>query len=261
MKQLRCAFQVEMLKTLRSGAFKISLFLFGFISAMMCLPVFVAKYPSLSEKMGMMGNKMAMMSLGAPNWVNFSEQLLQGIAGVGFVGIGFVSSWIYGREFSDRTVKDLLALPVSRTHILFAKFLVTLCWSALLFIVYLLVALVFGYSLGLPDGSINGLVNLCLRVGMTGLLTVLLATPTAFLASYSKGVLLPLGVTILTMILANLSAMVGLSTLFPWAIPGTYAVGEHLGIELSLVSYGALALTCILGAWGTWHIWTQADQH
>lgn len=260
MSTLYTAFRVESLKALRSGAFKITIFLFAFISAMMCLPVFVAKYPDLSQKLGMMGNKAALMSAGTPGWPNFTELLLQGIAGVGFVGVGFVASWIYGREFSDRTVKDLLALPISRTQIIFAKFLVTVWWSLLLAAIYLLAALGIGILLDLPGGSPALVSALLYRFWTTALLTLLLATPIAFLASYSKGVLLPVGVTILTMIMANLSAMVGLATYFPWAIPGMYAVGESAGIHLTATSYTVLLITGVAGAWGTWHVWIKSDQ-
>ncbi|MEV0143917.1 MULTISPECIES: ABC transporter permease [unclassified Nonomuraea] len=35
-----------------------------------------------------------------------------------------IAIWLFGREFSDHTAKDLLALPTSRTAIVAAKFVV-----------------------------------------------------------------------------------------------------------------------------------------
>jgi ABC-2 type transport system permease protein len=49
-----------------------------------------------------------------------------------------------------------------------------------------------------------------------------------------RGYLLPIGMAILTLILANLAAALGLAPYFPWAIPGLYAQGEG---SLAPVSY------------------------
>jgi ABC-type transport system involved in multi-copper enzyme maturation permease subunit len=40
------------------------------------------------------------------------------------IGFAFVTSWVFGREYSDRTVKDLLALPAPRSSIVLSKFIV-----------------------------------------------------------------------------------------------------------------------------------------
>lgn len=50
----------------------------------------------------------------------------------GLIGFGFLFSWIFGREFADGTVTDLLALPVGRLEIVGAKFVVAALWCALL---------------------------------------------------------------------------------------------------------------------------------
>src|SRR5690606_4238287 len=111
------ALSAESLKVRKSKVFWLTALFFVIVASMMGVFMFGQRYPETSGKLGMMGDKGAMMSFGEPNWENYFKMLMQGIAGVGVVGVGFVASWIFGREFSDRTVKDLLSLPISREKI------------------------------------------------------------------------------------------------------------------------------------------------
>ncbi|WP_039838516.1 ABC transporter permease, partial [Paenibacillus sonchi] len=61
--------------------------------------------------------------------------------------------WVFGREFSDRTIKDLLAKPISRAKIVLSKFLVILAWCLLLSIYMFAVGLAVGALLGAQGGS------------------------------------------------------------------------------------------------------------
>ena len=57
------------------------------------------------------------------DWQTYLGLLNQITAGAGLLGFALVTSWVFGREYSDRTVKDLLALPVSRSSIVVSKFI------------------------------------------------------------------------------------------------------------------------------------------
>ena len=61
-------------------------------------------------------------------------------------------TWVFGREFADGTLKDMLAVPVQRSSILMAKFIVTAAWSAALTLVILIFSLVMGAIIQLPGG-------------------------------------------------------------------------------------------------------------
>lgn len=260
MKPFITALQVEITKVRKSSILWITIFFFMFIASMTGVLMFVQKYPEVSGKMGMIGNKAAMMQIGEPNWANYYDQLLQVIAGVGLIGTGFVASWVFGREFSDRTIKDLMALPVSRSRIVLAKFIVILLWTVLLSLAYLLTGFLLGYLLDLSDWSATGGVHFVQRYSITMFLTALLVTPTAYLATFSKGIILPVGLIILMVLLANFSGMVGLAVYFPWAIPGVYAVSGSIdGMHLSMASYATLVLTSLLGYLLTWIWWKRAD--
>ena len=120
---------------------------FILVSSMMSLVMFVQIHPEISGKLGMIGDKAQLLRFGEPNWQNYFRLLIEGMAGVGLVGTGFVTSWIFGREFSDHTVKDILALPVARVYIVLSKFIMIVLWSVILSLIYF----IFGLAIRTVD--------------------------------------------------------------------------------------------------------------
>jgi len=261
MKSLTATLWVEYLKIRKSKMFWATVLFFMFVSSMMGLLMFVQKYPDISGKLGMIGNKATMLRFGEPNWQNYFTLLIQGISGVGLVGIGFVTSWVFGREFSDRTVKDILALPVSRTSIVLAKFIVVLIWSVLLSFAYLAFGLFAGLLVDIPGWSREIVFKYVHIYLVTSLLIMFLSTPVAFFASLSRGYIYPLGFVILTLLIANFTGLVGLGPYFPWAVPGLYGTaGGTENMQLNIASYIILVATSLLGLFGTIALWRFADQ-
>jgi ABC-2 type transport system permease protein len=262
MKRVWATLISEYLKLSRSGIFWITILLFIFIPFMMSLLFFVQKYPEISGKLGMIGTKANMLRFGKPDWSNFLGLLTQGIAAIGLMGFGFVTSWVFGREYSDRTVKDILALPVSRSYIVLSKFIIVTIWCILLTFIFIVSGLVCGQLIGISGWSAEIVLQSVYKFTIVSLLTLLLITPVAFFASYGRGYLLPMGFVILTLIMANFTGLVGLGPYFPWAIPGIFsAPAGSEGMILGSASYMILIFTCILGLVGTMAWWRLADQH
>jgi ABC-2 type transport system permease protein len=92
---------------------------------------------------------------------------------------------------------------------------------------------------------------------ITSCLVIVVVLPFALFASVGRGYLLPIGVAILTLILANLAAVIGLAPYFPWAIPGLYAQGQG---TLVPISCPIVMLTGVAGMAGTYLWWKYADQ-
>jgi ABC-type transport system involved in multi-copper enzyme maturation permease subunit len=257
MKGIVAALWAESLKVRKSKVFWLSLVFFVFVSGMMGLIMFVQIHPEISQKLGMIGTKASLLRFGEPSWQNYFTLSLQGIAGIGLVGYGFITSWIFGREYSDHTIKDVLSLPVTRTCIVLSKLIIVVFWCTILTCVFLLSGLIFGYFAGISGWSGDTVSQFLHTLTMISLLTILLCTPVAFLASYSGGFLLPVGFIILTMIMANFTGLVGLGPYFPWAIPGLLSVPQG---HIKLISYLILGFTSILGIYGTIAWWRFADQ-
>lgn len=261
MNGLLATLAAEFMKLRRSKILRITIVLFIFIPLMMCLMFFVQKHPEIAAKLGLIGTKATMLRLGKADWTAYLGFLTQAMAGIGLMGFGFVTSWVFGREYSDRTIKDILALPVTRSSIVISKFIVVIFWSVLLILVFLASGFVFGRMINISGWTNNVIFQQVNTYTVTSLLTILLCSPVAFLASYSRGYLLPMGFVILTLLMANFTGLVGLGPYFPWAIPGLYSAPAGTeGMQLSIISYLILISTCIFGLAGTLLWWRFADQ-
>jgi ABC-2 type transport system permease protein len=261
MKGTLISLWAEAIKIRRSRIFWLSILFFAFIPCMMGLLMFVQKYPELASRLGMIGTKSSMIRFGEPDWANYLKLITESIAAIGLIGYGFIISWTFGREFSDRTVKDTMALPVSRSEIVMSKFIATAIWSVLLSLIFLISAIIFGRIIRLSDWSNEVVIRNIGRFAITSLLTLLLSSPVAFLASFSRGYLIPLGFIILTLLMANFTGLVGLGPYFPWAIPGIFSTsGVTEGVHLYPASYIVLFSTFLAGLAGTLTWWIFADQ-
>lgn len=262
MKDLNATFVTECMKLRRSKLFWITIVLFMFIPIMMGIIVFVTLKPEIGTKLGMIGTKAAMLRLGNADWSAYLNLTNQAVAAIGLVGFGFVTSWVFGREYSDRTIKDILALPVSRSSVVMSKFIVVTLWCVLLSIVLMATSMLVGKIIAIPGWSGEIIRQDIATFSAITLLTLLLCTPVAFFASYGRGYLLPMAFVILTLIIANFIGLVGLGPYFPWAIPGILsAASAEEGMHLISASYIIIIATSIAGLIGTLFWWRYADQH
>src|SRR5271157_132754 len=260
MTDISAAVWAESLKVRRSKMLWLSILAALFMAIMTGFLMFIAKNPELAGKMGLLGTKSSMMQ--NVDWPSYLGLLAQMISALGLMGFGFVASWVFGREYSDRTVKDLLALPLPRSYIVISKLVVVAAWSILLSLMLLAAALVIGGLIGLSGGSNEVVLHGAYAYGVTALLTLILCTPVAFFASYGRGYLPPMGFVIMTLLIGQFIVAVGIGPYFPWAIPGLYSVAASTGgPQLGAISYIILVLTGLIGLAATFAWWRYADQH
>ena len=248
------------MKLRRSRIFWSTVLLFIFIPLMLGLLLFISRNPEISKKLGLVGTKAELFK--TDDWSGFYTLVKQSIATIGLIGFGFVTTWVFGREYTDRTLKDILVMPVSRQSIICSKFVVVILWCFLLSIVFLSTSIFIGYLMNIPgiyeEGrgiQINGYFSV-------SLLTLALSTPVAFVCVYSRGLIAPLAFAILTLICAQFAAMTGIGQFFPWAVPGILTViNEVEGFNINMASYIILGLTSISGFTGTILWWRYADHH
>ncbi len=112
--------------------------------------------------------------------------LCQAVAAGGLILFSILPIWVFGREFTEHTVKELLSLPTSREMIVGAKFLITAAWAFILTFYLLLLGLIVGYMVVIPGWSMellkSGLANL---IG-AALLTIAMLPFVAFFASLGQ---------------------------------------------------------------------------
>ncbi len=199
--------------------------------------------------------------IGEANWSSYFEILAQVIAIGGLVGFGFIASWIFGREFSDHTAKDLFALPVSRSLIVLSKFVVMFLWGILLSVIVLAVGLIAGKIVNISGWSVQVVIGGLNLLVITSILTIVLSIPVAFFASYGQGFLPPMGYVIFTIVISQFAAAFGHGAYFPWAIPALYsgAAGPEQA-QLGTVNFIIVFITGIIGLIVTLLWWRFADQ-
>ena len=260
MRSFLNAFVVEYLKMRKSTIFYSTLAVFVFIPIMLSLLMLLAKHPDIAAKLGLIGAKSGIFA--TTDWIGYFGVLTQTIASVGLIGFGFVCSYVFGREYIDRTLNDILAMPLSRTYIVMAKFAIVIIWCCILSIVLFASGMLSGIGVGLHFSDFNGFMNLVSRFLMTTFLTLFLISPVAFFASYGKGIVAPLGFVIFTLILAQFIALMGIGPYFPWSIPGVYTVSsDAYGMHLTTASYIILSATFVVGLLATIAWWRRADHH
>ena len=220
--------------------------------------IFLAKNPDLSHKLGLVSAKANLTAYFATDWPSYMALCGQIIGAGGYFLFVIVISWVFGREFADGTLKDLLAVPVPRSTILLAKYIVVAIWSLALTIVILILSLATGLMINLPGGSTGAILQGGMVVLITAVLVILVVLPFALFASMGRGYLLPIGLAILLLVMGNLVMVAGWGEFFPWDVPALFAQGTS---PLAPASYWVVFLTGLLGMLGTYFWWKYADQN
>jgi len=257
MKNLLDMQWIELRKALRSRMLFFTILVSLFLPLAIAFMIFLARNPDLSRKLGLISAKANLMAYSATNWQTFLGLLAEIIAAAGFFFFCLIISWVFGREFTDGTLKDMLAVPVQRSSILLAKFIITAIWSAVLTLIIFIVGLAMGAIIRLPQGSASVFMQGGALVAITAALVIVVVLPFAFFASIGRGYLLPIGIAIMVLIMANLVVITGWGAYFPWAVPGLYAQGKGY---LTPASYWIALLTGLAGMLVTYLWWKFADQ-
>lgn len=135
------------------------------------------------------------------------------------LAVGMVTSWCFGREFTDRTFPSLFALPVGRVAIAAAKLVVLGVWGFALVLVTVAVAAPLGPAAGVgaPGApAIDGVV----QVLVTGLFSAGLGITFAWPASAGRGYLTGISALIGVIVVTQIVSLTGAGPWFPYAVPG-----------------------------------------
>jgi ABC-2 type transport system permease protein len=249
---------IELRKALRSRMPVWTAIGYLFMPIGMTLLIFLARNPDLTQKLGLLSAKANLMAYAATDWPAYLNLFAQIIAAGGFLFSVFAVSWVFGREFTDGTLKDMWAVPVPRGSILLAKFAVVAVWSAILVLLVFGVSLIMGAIIQLPGDALHAILSRATPIALTAGLMIVTVLPFAFFASIGRGYLLPIGAAILALISANLVTVTGLGEYFPWAIPMLFSQSKH---ALPTISYVIVVATGAAGMLSTYLWWKFADQN
>lgn len=220
----------------------------------------ILKDPEAAKSMGLISAK-AQLLVGTADWQTFFNVLAQAVAVGGMIVFSIITAWVFGREFTNRTAKELLAVPTSRDAIIAAKFILTGLWTLALILLVFVLGLIVGNLLSLSGGSVELLGTAFRDIVGSGLLTIAMLTFVAFFASFARGELPAIGWAILTVALSQIAIITGWGDWFPWAVAGLFSGAAGPRDELlGLHSYFIVILTSIIGILATFWWWRTADQ-
>ena len=220
----------------------------------------ILKDPDAARSMGLISAK-AQIMVGTADWPTFFNVLAQAVAVGGTVVFAILTAWVFGREYTQRTAKEILALPTSRETIVAAKFTVTALWTfALVFLVFG-IGLIVGGLVSIPGWSMDVLSKAVGDILGSGLLTIAMLPFVALIASFGRGELPAVGWAVLTVALAQIAIITGWGDWFPWSVSALFsgAAGprdEFLGAH----SYVIVIASSALGLIATFYWWRSADQ-
>lgn len=257
---MRAAFWTELLKARRSRLPWVTVLAFTVVAVFGGFVMVILRDPDRARSFGLLGAKAALAG-GTAEWPAYFALLAQAVAVGGFLVFGLVVVWQFGREFSQNTVKDLLALPVPRTVLVVGKFAVAAAWCLLLGL--------YTFALGLPIGAAIGLPGWSLPVAAAGLavvlittaMTILLVTPIALAASAGRGYLAGVAAMIVVLFLAQVITLFGYGQYFPWSVPALFTrLGGPDREPPGTLGYLLVAAVGATGVFGTALWWRRADQ-
>jgi ABC-2 type transport system permease protein len=219
----------------------------------------ILKDPDAARRLGLLGTKAA-LTAGTADWPTMLSMLAQAIAVGGGVLFAFLTAWIFGREFSDKTVRGLLAVPTSRRAIVVAKGLVALGWGLTGSAWVIALGFAIGMVVGLPGWSAEASVQALVRMAAAAALTLVLQTATALFAGIGRGYIAPLGWAVATIAAAQILAVLGWGAVFPWAVPALVsgAAGPDAA-DVPVASFLIVIVTAAGGLIATIAWWERTD--
>jgi ABC-2 type transport system permease protein len=260
MNVLATAIGVELDKSRRSRvpwAIGIGFSLVPFVGGMFML---ILKDPETARKLGLLGTKAALVG-GTADWPTYLGLVSQAMAVGGGILFAFLATWVFGREFADRTVRGLLAIPTPRWAIVVAKTIVVAAWGLAISAWVTVLGFAIGAVVSIPGWSPALAWSSLGSLAAIAAMTVGLQTTTALVASAGRGYIPPLGWAVLTIAAAQILAVLGHGAVFPWAVPAIVsgAAGPD-GEVATAVSYVIVAVTVLVGLAATIAWWERADQ-
>ena len=260
MNALSGVIRTELLKTRRSRVpWGVAA---GFTLAPLIIGLFmiILKDPEAAQSLGLIGTKAA-LTAGTADWPTFLSMLGQAVAIGGAILFAFLTAWVFGREFADRTVRSLLAVPTQRRTIVLGKAVVIAAWAVAIAAWVISLGLAIGTLIGLPGWSPDLAVHALAGIALAAVLSIALQTTTAFVAGVGRGYIAPLAWAVATIVLSQILSVLGWGSWFPWSVPAILAGAGGEAVES--VSPMAVALVigvAVVGLLATIAWWERADQ-
>ena len=206
------------------------------------LMMWIVREPGRAAQLGLLGTKANLSGLEA-TWPAYFSMLTLMVGIGGMLLLSFVVAYIFGREYTEGTAKNLLALPVGRHWFVLAKLVVAAVWWAILVLAVLAEGFALGAALALPDFSATLAVSAVHDALLAAAIAYLLAPAVAWIAMLGRGYLPPLGFALAMLALGDVFSHTGWAAWFPWSIVPLF-IGA-IGQRATAIAPGSLVVVAL----------------
>jgi ABC-2 type transport system permease protein len=185
------------------------------------------------------------------DWAAFLGAATMVIAAGGILACGIAISWLFGREFSDDTIAGLFGLPASLPEHAGAKLIVYGLFTAALSVGSPLVLLASGLAIGLGPLTASTWVGLAQVAALIGLSAVL-ALPSAWASTLSRGLLAGVATAVGLLIVAEVGSLAAPVAWFPLTAAALWAMNpsvETASALLTVAGWGVVFVGMTLWSW------------
>lgn len=160
---------------------------------------------------------------------------------------GVVTTYLFNREYTENTLKNILTIPVSRVSFIMSKTLLLFMWIMMLTVTAWGITLVLGLLTQFNGINISVLTESLKQFIIGGLLLFILSSPIILLTLVMKNYVPTI---IFTVVITLINVMGGNSehrALFPWAAAGDIANDTLLPTYPPEYSYIGIIATALIG--------------
>ncbi len=247
----------EFTKLRRSKVTWLTWLVFSFMPLVGALFMWIVREPDRAARLGLLGKKAQFVGVTA-DFPSYFGLLLQTMGIGGMILVSVIVAYVFGREYSDGTAKNLLSLPVERQWFVFAKLAVVLAWFMALTFSLIAEGFLVCWLIELPGFTPALAVRAAGDILLAALVAWMQVPFVAWIATLGRGYLAPLGFSIFMLVLGNVFGATGWGKWFPWSIIPLFAGVAGPRVEtLASGSLGVLAVTFVIGvAATTWQLRT-----
>ncbi|MGG3573923.1 ABC transporter permease [Bacillus gobiensis] len=177
----------------------------------------------------------------------FGESNMYVLMLIGPLLYGVITSYLFSREFTENTLKNLLTIPVSRVSLIASKMVLLLIWIIVLTLVAWVLTFIVGLIFQFEDMSINVLLQSIKQFMIGAFLLFLLSAPTMLVTflfkNYVPTIIFTAAITMANIAIVNSEY----KALFPWSAVHVIASNGFVPEFSPFLSYLSILLTSLVG--------------